>query len=410
MIVDDQVEIKENVKRLLNLEESIEIVAEASNGEEAIALVDKIRPDIVLIDAEMPGMDGFETTNVISMNFPSVIVIMMAVKREHSHLKQAMMAGAKDFLIKPFSKMDLISTIVTVFSRELRKRSSKPTPVEQSKKAIVPAVTRLGNVVTFFSIKGGVGKSIISSNMAIQLAESCAPKKTILLDFDLRFGDIGVILNQTSRVNITSFANDKGAADYNTLKKHIIKTEHGLDILLAPFEPQFAEQIIGDHLKAIIEILKKEYDYIIIDTPATINEDILAVLDKSQEIFMIVTQEITNIKGITTLFKLFETLKIDTKNFKLVINKYNEKLDVTQDSISRALNRDVAAIIPDDYTTIVTSINHGVPLVKSEPDSKFTRACEKLCRFIEPTLAVHSRDEGQNKFSFMNKIKSILGS
>lgn len=407
MIVDDQTEFTENIKRLLNLEEEIEVIAEAASGEEALEMVERMRPDIVLMDADMPGMDGFDATSAIQAKFPSVIVIMMAVKREQEHLRKAMLAGAKDFLIKPFSKVDLITTIVTVFSRELRRRTSVPksgpaTPVAQ------PVVTKNAKIITVYSIKGGSGKSTIAANLALMMSEALSPKKTLLLDFDLRFGDIGVILNLVAKHNITSLVHDEDDPGYDSFKRHLAKVDM-LDVLLAPFEPQYAEEITGKVLEAIVSSFRQHYDFIIIDTPATVNEDIVHLLAMSDLVMILVTQEITNIKGISTTMKLLEELEVDSGKIKLIINKYKDGLTITKDAISRALGKDIACIIEDDYVRVLEAINQGQPIVKSEVHSRFISGVQNMARLIEPSLAKGAED-GDRKFSFMGKIKSILGS
>lgn len=407
MIVDDQTEFTENIKRLLNLEEEIEVIAEAGSGEEALEMVERMRPDIVLMDADMPGMDGFDATSSVLARFPGVIVIMMAVKREQEHLRKAMLAGAKDFLIKPFSKVDLITTIVTVFSRELRRRTSVPMAGKAGSPA-KPVITKHAKVVTLYSIKGGVGKSTVAANLALMMAEGLAPKKTLLLDFDLRFGDIGVILNLVAKHNITSLVHDKNEPGYDSFKRHLAKVDL-LDVLLAPFEPQYAEEINGKVLDAIVSSFREHYDYIIIDSPATVNEDIIHLLTVSDMVIVLVTQEITNIKGISTTLKLLEELSVDRGKLRLVINKYKDSLTITKEAISRALGKDIVGIIEDDYIKVLEAINQGQPIVKSEVQSRFISGIQNMVRLIEPSFA-KGADEGDRRFSFMGKIKSILGS
>ncbi|PKK90455.1 MAG: hypothetical protein CVV64_08805 [Candidatus Wallbacteria bacterium HGW-Wallbacteria-1] len=408
MVVDDQVEIKENIKRLLHMADEIEVVADASTGEEAIQLLDSAQPNIILMDADMPGMDGFETTAAICGKNPNIMVILMAVHRDSDLLRRAMMAGAKDFLIKPFSEIDLINTIITVFSKELRRRSSNVSKTTTEAKP--QAVTRLGKVVPFYSIKGGVGKSFIAANTALVLASAFPSRRTILLDFDLSFGDSGVILNIVSRNNITSLVNDDNASSFDAFKNHICRYNDCLDVLLAPFEPQYAEEITLEHLTAILSILRKEYDYILIDTPAKVTEEMVSLLGEADMILMITTQELTNIKGIATVLGLLESCGVDKRKNRLVVNKFIDELSVSTEAISSALRGEIRAVIPNDSLSVTDSINQGIPIINKNPASPVSMAIYDVAMIIEAEVRKPtSGSDGEKKGSFMGKLKSMLG-
>lgn len=88
LVVDDIVETRENVKKLLYFEEDVEVVGTAANGREGVDLALKLNPDIVLMDINMPGMDGIAASETISSQAPNVQVVMMSVQGEADYLRR----------------------------------------------------------------------------------------------------------------------------------------------------------------------------------------------------------------------------------------------------------------------------------------------------------------------------------
>src|SRR3954452_11032860 len=117
LIVDDIPETRENLKKLLAFEQDIEVVGTASTGREGLELAKELMPDIILMDINMPDMDGISATEAISKAVPQTSVVMMSVQSEADYLRRAMLAGARDFLTKPISGEELYSTIRSVYER-----------------------------------------------------------------------------------------------------------------------------------------------------------------------------------------------------------------------------------------------------------------------------------------------------
>ncbi|MFZ7101891.1 MAG: response regulator [Peptococcaceae bacterium] len=111
LIVDDIAETRENINRLLQLEEDFQVVGEAANGEQAVNQAERLLPDIILMDVNMPVMDGITATEKISLKLPGISVIMISVQGEAEYLKKAMVTGSKEYLVKPFSADELVDSI-----------------------------------------------------------------------------------------------------------------------------------------------------------------------------------------------------------------------------------------------------------------------------------------------------------
>src|SRR6266436_4005733 len=163
LIVDDIASTLDNLQKLLSFEPDIQVVGTAKNGKEGIEQAQKLHPDVVLMDVNMPVLDGIQATEVLAQEVPGSPVIIMSVQGERDYLRRAMQAGAREFLIKPFSGDELIAAIRRVHQLEQR-RGAFLARVADATSPLADGGTgtaKRGDVFLVFSGKGGVGKSII---------------------------------------------------------------------------------------------------------------------------------------------------------------------------------------------------------------------------------------------------------
>ena len=198
LIVDDIPETRENLQKLLYFESDIEIVGTAANGQEAIDQARRLQPDVVLMDINMPDMDGITASQEIVRLAPGSQVIMMSVQSEADYLRRSMLAGAVDFLTKPFTSEELTSSIRRVYHARpqlARPRAEQTPPAAMGSKPLGPGAQGPGGkLLLIYSPKGGAGCSTLAANLAIALAQTTA-KSVALVDASLQFGDVGVLLN-----------------------------------------------------------------------------------------------------------------------------------------------------------------------------------------------------------------------
>ena len=202
LIVDDIDETRENLAKLIGFETDMQIVGSASSGQQAIDLAKRDRPHVILMDINMPDMDGITATEIIANTVPESPIIMMSVQGEQDYLRRSMLAGAREFLTKPFSADELVNAIRHVNELEKVKRSrymqSAPVAAPSSPDAQASGAGSRGQVISFFSPKGGVGRTTISTNLAVALFQS-TDRPVVLVDGSLPFGDIAVILNMNPK-------------------------------------------------------------------------------------------------------------------------------------------------------------------------------------------------------------------
>src|SRR3989442_3626085 len=161
------------------------------------------RPHVILMDINMPDMDGITATEIISNTVPESPIIMMSVQGEQDYLRRSMLAGAREFLVKPFSADELINAIRPVHHLEKvkRARSAPAVPAAASPAnplAAAPAARDTGRIITFFSPKSRVRQTTIATNLAVALHQS-TQKPVVLVAGSLPFGGIAVIINMSPK-------------------------------------------------------------------------------------------------------------------------------------------------------------------------------------------------------------------
>lgn len=114
MLVDDHEIVREGLRTLLSEEAHIEVVAEAASGEQALALVPKHRPDVLLLDLMMPGIDGLETLRRLQAAGSAPAVILLTSFVEETMVRGAIAAGALGYLLKDVSRTELLAAIRSV--------------------------------------------------------------------------------------------------------------------------------------------------------------------------------------------------------------------------------------------------------------------------------------------------------
>src|SRR5688572_5865789 len=195
LIVDDISDSRDNVAKLLRFEPDVEIVGMAEGGQEGIDLALRLEPDIVLMDINMPGVDGIQATTRIASRLPNTAVIMMSIQSDADYLRRSMLAGAREFLSKPFSLEELIGSLRHVHQLTQANRRVVATAGNEPA-SFGSGRGRRAKVVTLFGLKGGVGRSTVAANLAVALRQR-GDHEVALVDGNMLYGDIGVMLNVT---------------------------------------------------------------------------------------------------------------------------------------------------------------------------------------------------------------------
>src|SRR4051812_14358606 len=385
LIVDDIAETRDHLSKLLSFEPDINVSGSVASGPEAITLAGDGNVDVVLLDINMPDMDGIATAEQLAVRAPTAAIIMMSVQNEPDYLRRAMLAGAREFLVKPFSSDELAASIRQVHKRERQKfdRVAGSMPQLPPPGSVAAPRRGLGKVVSFFSPKGGVGRTTLAVNFAVA-AKTELDMKVALIDGGLQFGDVGVLLNLNPKnQSIADVAREMVGGDLGTLESTLVDHSTGVRVLMAPPSPEMAELITPDHLTKIVAALRETHDLVVIDSSPLLQDVTLAFLDQSDIVFAVLTLEITNIKNMRQFLALTDQLGYPEDKVRLVLNRADSGYGIRQQDVESSIGRKISHSVMSDGRTVVYALNRGVPFVVSARQSHVS---EDVIRIVKAAL------------------------
>jgi Flp pilus assembly CpaE family ATPase len=289
-------------------------------------------------------------------------LILAAYGEPNGIVETGLSVGAADVLVLPQSAETLMFAL--------------------RKAARVATATEAGKVVTVFSPKGGSGKTVLATNLAVAAARS--GQETLLVDLDLQFGDSALTLAVTPRATITDLAASAGDVDSEKLKA-FVSTDPGtgVSVLPAPQRPEEADMIGQAELAAILKAARHAYDAVVIDTGPLFDAAVLAALDHSDQLLLVSNPEVTSLKNVRIGLETIDRLGFDRERVSLVANRLGAAGGVGHADIEQALDAKIAFELPDD-PEVPAAVNRAVPVVVADEDSRFARAITELLRSVFP--------------------------
>jgi pilus assembly protein CpaE len=383
LIVDDFADTRESIAKLLYFEKDIEVVGSTGDGQQSIQMARELRPDVILMDINMPGMDGIAATEAISASVPECEVIMMSVQGEPDYLRRAMLAGAREYLVKPFTGDELAGSIRHVYELAADKRARLAAAIRPAAPAS-PAETEpttSGRLISVFGPKGGVGRTTVAVNLAVGL-RTLTGKKVALVDGNLTFGDVAVMLNLSTRTTIADLIPSIQSLDRETLDRILVGHSSGIRVLLSPPRPELAELVTAEHLRTLLLHLRAQFDYVVVDTAPSFDDGTLAALDLSERIILLATLEVPSIKNVRMFLEVAEALHYPQEKLALVLNRADSSAGIRPEDVEENIRFKVSASIPSAWQLMTTAVNQGVPVVLSQPDGAVSKALLQLARLV----------------------------
>jgi pilus assembly protein CpaE len=398
LIVDDIQETRDHLTKLLGFETDVEVVGAAASGSEALSMAVRLQPDVVLMDINMPDMDGIATTERLSAEAPGTAVVMMSVQGEADYLRRSMLAGAREFLVKPFSSDELTASIRQVYTREQDKQSRLAAAPMVAAPAGGDGVMRdgpEGRIIAIFSPKGGVGRTTVAVNLAVAAATELG-KSVLLMDGSFQFGDVGVLLNLNPKnKSIADLVPELEAGEPESLDTFVINHSAGIRVLLAPPSPEMAELITPAGVKRVLEALRHGHDLVIVDCTSWFNETTLAILDAADTILTMLSLEITSIKNMRLFLEVAEQLGYEQDKVKLVLNRADSSLGIRVQDVESSIGRKVDHTIVSDGRSVVYALNRGVPFFLSNREAQVSQDILRLAQAVAGERAHAPREEAR---------------
>lgn len=375
-VVDDDPKLR--TRLAMQLGESARPAAFASLS----AVEDKVTPGtplILVVGPSFASSEAMADASRLGRARSHTAVVLVVDNLTTELLQQAMRAGITD--VVPIAESAQLREALERASASLHVVAPPPLAAVADQ---APRTAR-GRIVTVFSTKGGAGKSFVATNLGAILARR-NQKPVVIIDADLQFGDVAVMLGMAPSHTIIDAVNQIDRLDESLVKSLLIKHEpSGVFVLAAPVEPAFADSVSLPHMTRILEVLTSFCSHVIIDTPASFNDIVLGVLEQADDIVLMAGMDIPHIKNTKIGLQTLRLLHIPAAKVKLTLNRANSKVRLDIADVERTLQMKADSLIPSDIA-VPQSINKGVAIVLDNPKSGVSRNLERLANLF-PALA-----------------------
>jgi len=389
LIVDDIDETRDNIRRLLQFDPNIDVIGAAKNGQEAIDLSQQIKPDVVIMDINMPDIDGITATEIIRKKVPHTQVVILSVQSDPSYMRRAMLAGARDFLTKPPSIDDLTGAVHRAgkMAQEERAKAAQAFPGGaigggQVSAAVAPT---LGKIIVVYSPKGGTGCTTIATNLA--LAMHSEDRRVVLVDASLQFGDVAVFLNEQVKNNILDLAPRVDELDPEVVESVTIRhAASGIRLVAAPPRPEMSDKVSSEQFTKLLQYLQRLFSYVIVDTCCYLTDVVQSALETADLIILITTQDIPSIKNCNSFLSLADASSIRRRIF-FTMNRYDKRIAITPERVGESLRQEILITIPLDEKIVSSAVNRGIPFMIDNKTSLPGKAIYQLADAIRERLS-----------------------
>ena len=350
-------------------------VLSSGDGQEALKIARADKPALLLVAANLPGVDGFTVVAKLRIDDgPSTHtpVIVLLAENEADARGKALRSGADDYLIKPFHPAELMARMRSLLARyKPDEQFSPPTArTSQAVAAAPPAPTKRepARVLLFYGAKGGAGTTTLAINTAIALHREL-DKRVCLVDANLQFGDHRVFLDLgLDRMSVVDLASNP-SIDADLIKQILVRHESGIDLLLAPPSPEQAELVTHDHLPTIIGQMVNDFDYIVVDIDKRLDEVNLRIMDVADTVLVVMTADLPCLKNVRLVLETIGHLGYAEEKVKLILNRSNAFTGINVKNAETALKRRIDYQILNEYRSAIGALNSGSPFMFAKADS-----------------------------------------
>lgn len=379
LVVDEDASFIDDAKRLFDGR-----LPTVRSITEAVGAIEGGDLRMVLVGPSFANEEAIDSVRALRNEDPSLILIAVAEQVTSGLLRLAMRAGVSEVIEAPLTE-DKIEESIKQFANDVLKR--RPGTVAPT------VVTRdNGQVIVVMSAKGGSGKTVVATNLALLLTRF-EDKRVALVDADLQFGDVCLVLQLEPRFTLVNAAHEMHHLDPQLLDSLLTDHPSGLRVMAAPLEPAFADDISTESLMTVVELLRENYDYVVVDTASMLDELLLSLLERADVILQVVDMDLPSVKNAKLALETLRLLKFPTSKVKLVLNRSNAKARLDDKEIEGALKMSISAAIPSDGA-VAASMNEGRPVVESAPKSRVAKGFESVAELIAGPVPEPSSGKG----------------
>ncbi|MDV6343374.1 AAA family ATPase [Nitrosomonas sp. Is37] len=341
------------------------LVAITGGVQQIPGFIEQEHPDLLILEGIQLDPAEQQLLSLVTSRFPELGVIMVCPLQTHEFLLEAMRVGVREVVTTPVSQ----DMLIDVIERFRQRMTLAKAPLQDEK------------VLAFIPCKGGSGATFLASNIAYTLA-SLENKRVILFDFDLQFGDAHLFIHHNSSplTSIADVTQQIHRLDGSFLSSSSIHVLPNFDVLSAPDEPYKAAEIKHEHVKLLIQVARKHYDFVILDVGGSFDAISIQCLDQSDLIFPIFQQPLPFIRNTKHVINTLNSLGYTSNKIRLIVNRFDKKDDISLADITRTLQLEIFKAIPNDYSIVVESVNQGIPVVKLARRSPVAKSLQEIAQ------------------------------
>ena len=396
-VIDNDPDARFHVQQLVP-QAGFSLSGAAGLGTVAIAQATELKPDVILCGLKEPVARVVHTIESIAHELPKTPIIVYSDSGDLETIRKAMLAGARNFLQAPLKPDDLRRSLTAALESEERRH------LRAAGSALLGP---RGAVMTVFGAKGGVGKTTLSANLAVALAQQ-ARQSTMLVDVDDSFGDAAAILALASEQSVVDSIRALSGDDGDGLKELITYHDSGLAVLPAPTNPLEWKDASAERLQGLLEQLARQFDIVLVDTGSNLGDITRAALETAAVILWVTTPEYTSIRDSLQALKVLASLGLDEDRIRVILNLTTSEVEVRPSSVEEALGRPLFWTIPYDYQ-LRRSGQVGEALVDAHPSSPAAKSLIDLALVLSGMPVAKSNDkEGLIKQLFAGRITRTL--
>jgi pilus assembly protein CpaE len=367
LIVDEELENRGEVQRRL-IKAHLVVAGACGYGAQATSLASEVAPDAVLVGVEEPLARALQTIEALCGVLSHVPVIAYSSRTDAETARRAVLAGARDYVTKPFRANQPGQSIQEQLERTQAREGGQPGQRAAS-----------GIVITVYGAKGGIGKTTVAANLATALAQ--AGGLVALADMDTQFGDVAIMMDIPVEKTIVELARRGDDIDRDLIGDYLVQHSSNVRILPAPFEPSQWRAVTPDQMGKIITVLAQTHDFVVLDTAATFNEVVAVALDKANVVLLVTSMDISSIKNTLVVLKLLSSSSFPQDKLKLTINHASASNSVKEEDVRNILRQDVFWRIPYDEG-VSAAVQMGKPVVVARPGAHVSQSILELAAVL----------------------------
>lgn len=371
------------IRTALSADSRVQLLAGGNDAEQLHDEILRLKPMAAIITLGVNAEQPIKLIKRLSSEVPGTALISAAADASSDVMLQSLRAGAREFLRLPVSPEEL----KTVLDR-----------IQEFCAGQVEAPKKKGRMIAVFSSKGGCGTSFIATNLA-----ATTKARTVLVDLNLQAGDLPLFLGVDPKYSFADMAENRTRLDDALINSLVTPYSANLSLVAAPKEADAADEIEPEHVFDVLQRLRENYDFVVLDPQHTFDSITLAALDQADEIVLVLTLDIPAIRSTQRALEIFDRLGYPRKKIRIVVNRWSKMIDLDLRQVEKYIGEPVIGFIPSDYQTAVTSINLGQPLVQFDSSSKIAVELRRIAKIIS-SGAVEIEENPRPKRTLWNSV------